>query len=232
MDANNLDNTKGPSPVATGLIAAVLGLAVGYGLASAMTNDDDNTPAANNVAVKTTDTKAADLRTLLNGLEKEHVQLAAQATKAGFDGNTNFDAAGKALFANGDEISAAVGSVYGADAGAQFDKIWDSHLTFFVDYTVGAKTGDKAKMDLAVSNLGGYVDAISDFLSKANPNLPREGVKQLFTEHVTLLKATVDAHGAGNYPESFAKQRETTVQVGKIADALAGAIVKQKPENF
>ena len=218
------------STTATVIFAAVLGLIVGIGGAAATMGMKESTNT--NTSAKATDTKAADLRVMLNGLEKEHVQLAAQATKAGFNGQQDFDAAGKALFTNGDEISAAVGSVYGEEAGAQFDKIWESHLNFFVDYTIGAKTADQAKMDKAVSDLGGYVDSISDFLSTANPNLPREAVKQLFTEHVTLLKATVDAHGAGNYQESFAKQHEATEQVGTIADTLSGAIVKQHPDKF
>ncbi|HSH31574.1 MAG TPA: hypothetical protein VK963_02795 [Candidatus Saccharimonadales bacterium] len=230
------EESKGSSLV-VGLVAAVVGLLVGFGGAKVLdqsqpaedTNTAVTTPAA---ATPTSDTKAADLRALLNNLESEHVQLAAQATKAGFDGNKNFDAAGKALFANGDNISGAVSSVYGDEAGKKFDQIWDSHLNFFVDYTVAAKKGDKAGMDKAVQNLNGYVEAISDFLSSANPNLPKAAVTQLFSEHVGLLKATVDAHAAGNYPESFAKQHDTNVQVGKIADALAGAVVKQMPEKF
>lgn len=219
------------STVTTAMIAAVVGIIIGVGGATAAKNMKKDV-APNTQSGAPAGTKTADLRVLLNGLEKEHVQLAAQATKAGFNGQKDFEAAGQALFGNGDEISAAVASVYGQEAGAQFDKIWDSHLNFFVDYTVGAKTGDTVKMDKAVSDLGGYIDAIADFLSQANPNLPREAVKQLFTEHVTLLKATVDAHGAGNYPESFAKQHQATLQVGTIADTLVGAIVKQHPDKF
>ena len=179
-----------------------------------------------------TDTKAADLRVLLNALEREHVDLASNAVRAGFDGAAGFSAAAAQLDQNSVELSKAVGSIYGADAEAKFLQIWRSHIGFFVDYTVAAKKGDKAGMDKAVANLGGYVDAISDFFSGANPNLPREAVHQLVSQHVTLLKAAVDTYGAGDFAGSYKNQHDSYNQIGKIADALSGAIVKQYPEKF
>ncbi len=218
------------------VVGLVLGLLVGAGGGYALGNKktDNDAPAANTAAVsnKATDTKAANLRVVLNSIEKEHVALASAATRAGFDGSPMFDAAGKATFQNSQELSDAVASVYGAEAGVKFKEIFDSHITFFVDYTVAAKAGDKAGMEKAVTNLNGYVEAISAFLSGANPNLPKDVVAQLFTEHVGLLKGAVDAHGAANYAESYAKQKEATTQIGTIADALAGAIVKQNPDKF
>jgi hypothetical protein len=179
-----------------------------------------------------TDTKAADLRVLLNALEREHVDLASAAVRAGFDGAPSFNAAAGQLDQNSVEISKAVGSIYGADAEAKFLQIWRSHIGFFVDYTVAAKKGDKAGMDKAVANLGGYVDAISDFFSGANPNLPREAVHQLVSAHVGLLKAAVDTYGAGDAAGSYKNQHDANNQIGTIADAISGAIVKQYPAKF
>jgi hypothetical protein len=165
-------------------------------------------------------------------LEQEHVSLAAAATRAGFDGDASFAAAAGSLGKNTQALADAVGSVYGDDAGAQFKKIWESHIGFFVDYTIAAKKGDKAGMQQAVDNLGGYVEEISSFFSKANENLPKETVKMLVGEHVGLLKAAVDAHGAGNHEESYTKEHEAVDQIHGIADAIAGAIVKQSPDKF
>lgn len=217
--------------IAGAAIALVLGLGGGYGIAKSMDGNSETTKSQT-ASVATTDTKAADLRVILNGLEREHVSLASQATRNGFDGSADFDASAKALDGNSVELSKAVGSVYGADAEAKFLEIWRSHIGFFVDYTVAAKAGDKAGMDKAVQNLGGYIDAISDFFSSANPNLPREAVRQLISDHVTLLKGAVDAHGAGDYAGSYAKEHDASVQIGTIADTTAGAIVKQYPQKF
>jgi hypothetical protein len=235
----NTNSSKGMMVAIVGVIAALIGLTVGYMVAgsmkspeTAMTEPAESMMQKSDSTVATTDTKAADLRVLLNALERQHVDLASAAVRNGFDGDPDFKASADALDANSVEISKAVGSVYGPEAEEKFLEIWRSHIGFFVDYTVAAKKGDKAGMDKAVANLGGYVDAISDLLSGANPNLPREAVAQLVGEHVGLLKGAVDAYGAGDYAGSYAKQAEANTQVGTIADALAGAIVKQYPEKF
>ena len=228
------NNEKGNAAI-IGIVAVVVGLLVGYMAGGVMKKPATQSAIEQKTgeAVTTGETKgASDLRVLLNGLEKQHVDLASAATRAGFDGNKDFEAASGALLKNSDEIAGAVGSVYGPEAQAKFLEIWNSHITFFVNYTVAAKKGDKAGMAKAEKDLGGYVEAISDFISEANPNLPREALIALFTEHVTLLKGAVDAHGAGNYAESYAKQGEAYTQVGEIADGLSGAIVKQFPDKF
>lgn len=213
---------------ATLVVGLAIGGGVGYAVNSANTQNDSVASAA-----PTTDTEAANLRTLLNNLESEHVDLAAAATRAGFDGDPSFTAAAGALGKNTDELSAAIGSVYGEEAGERFKEIWASHIGFFVDYTVAAKSGDMAGMDEAVQNLNGYVEAISTFLSDANPNLPKEAVAQLVTEHVGLLKEAVDKHGAGDYAGSYDAQSRARVQItNDIADTIAGAIVTQYPEKF
>jgi hypothetical protein len=216
------------------IITLVVGLLVGAGIGKAAVkgNESSNSSPKNNQSAST-DTKAAGLRTLLNNLEAEHVDLASAATRAGFDGDPSFNATAASLSKNTDNLSNAVASVYGDEAGAKFKDIWASHIGFFVDYTVAAKAGDQAGMDKAVQNLNGYVEAISTFLSNANPNLPKDAVAQLVTEHVTLLKEAVDKHGAGDHAGSYDAQSRARVQITtQIADTLAGAIVKQKPENF
>ncbi len=231
---NQLDHTSGKNKlVMTAVVTAIIGLGLGFGAAKAMETKDDMaatpTPVA---AAPSTATKAADLRVVLNALEREHVDLASQATRNGFDGSADFAASGKALDDNSVAISQAIGSVYGAEAQAKFLEIWRSHITFFVNYTVAAKKGDKAGMDKAVTDLGGYVDAISDFFSGANPNLPREAVHQLVNDHVGLLKGAVDSYGAKDFATSYAKEHEANAQIGTIADAIAGAVVKQYPAKF
>ena len=216
------------------IVTLVLGLAVGGGVGYAVADMNKDDEAKSSVASGETMTqKASDLRATLNNLEAEHVDLASAATRAGFDGDPSFEAAAGALGKNTDELSAAIASVYGEEAGVQFKEIWASHIGFFVDYTVAAKGGDQAGMDKAVQNLNGYVEAISTFLSDANPNLPKEAVSQLVTEHVTLLKEAVDKHGAGDFAGSYdAQDRARTQITTKIADTLSGAIVKQSPEKF
>ena len=217
--------------VVVAIVTLALGLAVGGGVGYAVAGM--NEMDGGQMADASTSTKTADLRATLNNLESEHVDLASAATRAGFDGDPSFEAAAGALSKNTDDISAAIASVYGDEAGEQFKEIWASHIGFFVDYTVAAKGGDQEGMDKAVQNLNGYVEAISTFLSEANPNLPKEAVAQLVSEHVGLLKEAVDKHGAGDYAGSYDAQARARTQITtEIADTLSGAIVKQYPEKF
>jgi hypothetical protein len=224
METSKMKSTA----VAVAAVALLIGGGTGYAIGMGKADKHDETSHS-----AVTDTKAADLRALLNNLQAEHVDLAAAATRAGFDGDPAFEAAAGALDKNSNELADAIGSVYGDEARQRFYEIWNSHIGFFVDYTVAAKNGDRAGMDKAVQNLNGYVEAISVFLSEANPNLPKEAVAQLVGEHVTLLKTAVDEHGAGNYAASYEAQRQAREQITRdIANTLAGAIVKQNPDKF
>lgn len=229
----NSSTSKTVMAVAVLVVGLVIGGSIGYSKGNDKNSDQSMNQSMKSASAATTDSKAAGLRTLLNNLESEHVDLASAATRAGFDGSTAFAGAAGALGKNTDSLSAAIGSVYGDEAGAKFKEIWASHIGFFVDYTVAAKKGDKPGMDKAVQNLNGYVEAISTFLSGANPNLPKDAVAQLVTEHVGLLKEAVDKYGAGDVPGSYDAQSRARTQITtKIADTLAGAIVKQSPEKF
>lgn len=222
-------NNKGLLVGAMLVLGVIIGGVSGY--AAGNKTDNDST-ATQQSTVASTDTKAADLRVVLNSLEAQHVDLASAATRAGFDGSPMFEASAGALDDNSIALSKAVGSVYGEEAEAKFLEIWRSHITFFVNYTVAAKAGDQAGMDKAVSDLNGYVSAISDLLGGAT-GLPKEAVAELVSEHVSLLKSAVDKHGAGDYAGSYEAQQQARDQItNKIADTLAGTIVKQNPDKF
>ena len=180
-----------------------------------------------------TDTKAAGLRVLLNALNREHANLASETLRHVHDNDPSTAAAAGALDKNSLALAASVGSVYGPEAEKQFLEIWRSHINFFVTYSTAARAGDEAGMEKAERDLAGYVNRISDFLSGANPNLPRAAVHQVVSTHVALLKSTVDAHADGDFAKSHSQQRATDAQIGtQVADTLAGAIVKQFPQKF
>jgi hypothetical protein len=176
---------------------------------------------------------AADLRVALNTLLGEHVYLASRATGAALAGRTaEFEAAAAVLDGNSMALSAAVGSVYGEDAGAAFLELWRSHIGFFVDYTNGVATNDEAAKTMAVENLTGYAEDFAAFLSSANPNLPAEAVQQLVIVHVNTLAPAVERQGAQDFPAAFARLREAYAHMPMIGDALAGAIAQQFPDRF
>jgi hypothetical protein len=181
----------------------------------------------------TAGTKAAELRTGLNALLSEHVILAASATGAALGGrDAEFKAAAAALDANSVDLSKAIGSVYGQGAQDAFLPLWRKHIGFFVDYTVGVATKDKAKQDKAVADLVGYTQDFDAFLSSANPNLPKAVVADLVKTHVLTLKDVVDAQAVGDQRGAYTAIRAAAGHMRMVADPLADAIVKQFPDRF
>ena len=227
-----METQKG-STLSTVIMAVIVGIVLaGGGLLYINNHKAANPTTTEAMTTPTTDTKSADLRVLLNALERQHVDLASAATRNGFSGNPDFQASAQALDKNSQALGDAIGQVYGPDAEKQFLVLWRRHITDFVNYTVAAKKGDKAGMQAAVADLGGYIQDTATFFSSANPNLPKDAVAKLLTEHVTLLKQTVDTYAAGDYAGSYDNQGQAYTQVGTIADTMSGAIVKQSPNKF
>jgi hypothetical protein len=181
----------------------------------------------------TSATKAAELRTGLNSLFREHIFLAAAATGAALDGReAEFKAAAAALDGNSVDIAKAIGSVYGKDAGEAFLPLWRKHIGFAVDYTVGVATKDKGKADTAVNELIQYTQDFGAFLSAASPKLPKSVVADLVKHHVVTLKDVIDAQAEKDSARAYTAVRTAAAHMQMIADPLAETIVKQFPAKF
>ncbi|MCB0091087.1 MAG: hypothetical protein KDE54_24510, partial [Caldilineaceae bacterium] len=176
---------------------------------------------------------AAELGARLNMLLAEHTYLAAMATSAAIgEGHAEIEAAAMALDANSLDLAAAIGSVYGADAGEAFLALWRTHIGFFVDYTEGAAMGNEAKRQAALDALAGYAEDFGAFLEAANPNLPKAAVADALGPHVGTLTAVIDAQVAGDYMAAYMHLRDAYAHMRMIADALTHAIVVQFPDMF
>ncbi len=178
-------------------------------------------------------TKAVDFRVALNQLLQEHLYLASSATGAALGGRSaEFAAAGAALNANGTDIGAALGTLYGTDAQDQFNKIWSAHNGFFVDYTTGVAKNDKAMQDKAVQDLTTiYLPEFSAFLAGAT-DLPLDAVTSLVTDHILTTKTIVDAQAKGDWTAAAAADRIAGQHMEMIGDPLAKAIVTKLPAKF
>jgi copper chaperone CopZ len=213
------------------VIAAVV--ATGCGWPNSMQSMSGHSMHSSGMMAEKSGWSAADIRTGLNSLFGEHVLIAAVATSHALGGrDAAFQGAAGGLDANSVDISKAIGLVYGPDAEKAFLPLWRKHIGFFVDYTTGVATKDKAKQDKAVNDLVRYSDDFGAFLSSANPNLPKSVVADLVKTHVVTLKDVVDAQAAGDWPKAYAAVRSAYHHMQMIGDPLASAIVKQFPSRF
>jgi hypothetical protein len=228
--------SKGASTAAA-IITLVLGLAVGGGVgyAAAANMNKDDSHATSSVSEKSpnVNTKAADLRASLVSMGTEHMDLTYTAVSAALQGSKSADADKAALIQNGHDIGAAVGSVYGKEAETTFNKVWDIHLTEFVNYAVASSKGDEAAKQTALSTIDSqYTHPLAAYLAKANPNLPEDALYSALKEHVDMTAVMIDDEAKGDYTAAEQQRDMGVKHLQGLMTTLAGGIVKQFPDKF
>ncbi|MDB5184721.1 MAG: hypothetical protein JWN38_529 [Candidatus Saccharibacteria bacterium] len=227
-------NAAKKSLVTISVAMLIVGGLIGFGITKAADNSDNNsTKSSMTSAVPTSATKAADLRSTLVMLGVEHMTYTDQAVDAALDGSPNAAATSAALYANGTDLGAAVGSIYGKDAETTFNTVWKLHLDDFVKYAVAGKQGDAAAQAAALADIdANYTKPLAQYLAKANPNLPEGTLEGLLREHVNMTAKMIDLHISGDYSGEAAELKMANAHMEAIFSALASGIVKQYPAKF
>ena len=175
---------------------------------------------------------ATDLRIRLDTLLGEHTQMATLAMRAALADAPDLPAAKAALGENSDELQAAIGSIYGDDAGAAFAEHWRHHTSLYLDYVEATRDGDEAGRQAALEQLTTYQSNFTAFLSDANPFLHESEFRSLVQEHTDFLVSQADSYADGDFAASYATQREAWAQIGELSAGLAEAIADQFPNVF
>jgi hypothetical protein len=179
------------------------------------------------------DSKAADLRINLNLKLGEHLIFAAKATDAALGGRMDeFTAYNEKLKTNGKDIGAMVKAAFDATAETAFNKVWEEHNQYFVDYTTGVATDDQAKKDQAVKDLTeNYVPQFAALLNSAT-KIPVADLKNLTMAHVLTTKAIVDAQASKDWTVAYTNIRTAFAHMQMIGDPLAEAISANDQTKF
>ncbi len=226
MEESHSAKTTG---IVIGVVMLVVGGLAGFGITKAA---DNNKTTTNNLA-PTSATKAADLRANLVTLGLEHMTLTDQAVDAALDGSPNASATAAALYSNGTDIGAAVGSVYGKDAETTFNTVWKLHLDDFVKYAVADKQGDATAKAAALADIdANYTKPLAQYLAKANPNLPEATLEGALRDHVQMTATMIDDHVQGNYTAEASELNMANMHMEGLFSTLASAIVTQYPSKF
>lgn len=216
----------------TGWTLAIVALIIGGGLGYMACNVNDVNTGIGGTAGGSSDKKVA-LYTAMRGLWSDHVFWTREYITTFAEGNTPAaTAAANRLMKNQEDIGAAVGQYYGADAGRQVTALLKEHIGIAVELLAAAKADDTAKFNDADARWKKNADDIATFLSSANPNWPEQALKDMMAEH---LKTTTDEAVASlkkDYPASVAAFDMVFDHINKMSDALAGGIIAQFPDKF
>lgn len=213
------------------IVALVVGGGTGYAIG--MNKDDGHSSMSMSASTGAVDSKGSDLRATLVSFGTEHMDLTYGAVSSALAGAPSAQADQDDLIKNGKDLSAAVGSVYGDEAAATFEKVWTLHLTEFVNYAVASSKMDDAAKQQALSNIDSqYTKPLAAYLAKANPNLPEDALYSGLSEHVKMTAAMIDKQASGDYAGATADRDEAVKHLEGLMSTLAGGIVKQFPDKF
>ncbi len=191
--------------------------------------------AAQSAAQSNKESQAAtDLRVALNSLLKDHVttNLTVNRSIANGASEAEINAGIQAQVANSDALSAAVASIYGQAAGAQFSEMFLEHIEESNNFARAVAAGDEGAKIAANEELKEYLEEIATFFSTAIPVLPYDAVYGLLLEHEGLINQSTEAFETRNFGQSKKVEQQAIRQVSVIADALASGIIATQPDKF
>lgn len=136
------------------------------------------------------------------------------------------------VVANAKQIAAAIEPFYGKAGSDGLMKLLVEHYGAVKAHIDATVSGDKDKQATAAKSLTDNAGHIADFLSGANPNLPRATVNSLFVGHAAHHMSQDQELKDGEYAQEAKTWAAMRDHMYVIADALTAAIAKQFPDKF
>jgi hypothetical protein len=187
--------------------------------------------AAHAAAVEPASGKAAATGAALRDLWVGHIFWVRNVVTASLAGNKVAAAAAeKEVVANAKAIAGAIEPYYGKEASEKLFALLAGHYGAIKEYLQAG--GSKEKEDAAIKKLTGNAGEIAKFLSGANPNLPFDTLNGLLLAHGGHHLQEIQQLKSKQYAQEAQTWEAMKKHMYVIADALAGAIVKQFPAKF
>jgi hypothetical protein len=197
--------------------------------ASAAQREDQTKPA---VKASAHSTAAADLRASMRKLWTDHTVWTRDYIIAAVDDKPDAMAAANRLMKNQEDIGNAIAAYYGAPAGQQLTALLKQHISIAVDLIKAAKAGDAAAQKRADDQWQQNAVEIATFLSKANPNWPKDALVGMMKMHLSTTTAEVVARLKHDWNADVRAYDAVYEHILMMADALSDGIVKQFPDKF
>lgn len=162
----------------------------------------------------------------------DHVVWTRDYVIAALGDQPSAQASANRLLKNQEDIGNAIAGIYGQSAGAALTRLLKEHITIAVDVVKAAKAGDKGGLASADAKWQKNGNDIADFLSKANPNLPRAAVADMMRMHLSTTTNEVVARLNKDWEGDIRAFDAVYDHILVMSDAIADAIVKQFPQRF
>jgi hypothetical protein len=134
--------------------------------------------------------------------------------------------------ANARSIATTIEPFYGAAAKDGFFKLLAGHYGAVRAYLVATVAGDASAQATATQSLTSNAEEIADFLSKANPYLPKDALQGLLLAHGGHHIQQIQQLKDRKYEAEAQTWEEMKNHVYQIADATADALARQFAKKF
>ena len=175
---------------------------------------------------------AADLRVTMNNLLREHVSVNIDVNRDIVSDSNDLAATLEAEYQNGEDLAAAIGSIFGSDAEAAFMELFEEHLEASNGIAEAIEMSDEELVEEEMEELEEYLMEIATFLSSAIDGLDYDTAFNGLMQHEELVNEATIAFNDGDYEESYRYEAEALSQISGIADALTTGIVMTFPDKF
>jgi len=212
-------------------LLSVFVLLVGLGAPNALAAQRD-TQAKRAVATGGHGSAAADLKISMRKLWTDHTVWTRDYIIAAVDDKPDAMAAANRLMKNQEDIGRAIAAYYGPAAGQQLTTLLKDHISIAVDLIKAAKAGNKTAQQQADDRWQRNAVDIATFLSKANPNWPKDTLADMMKKHLSTTTAEVVARLTHDWEGDVRAYDAVYDHILMMSDALSDGIVKQFPEKF
>jgi len=175
---------------------------------------------------------SAELHQNMRKLWTDHVVWTREYIIAAVGNTPDVQAAANRLMKNQEDIGNAIAGYYGPAAGQQLTSLLKQHISIAVDLIEAAKKGDKAAQQQADARWQQNAVDIATFLSKANPNWPKETLVEMMKMHLATTTTEVVARLTHDWNGDVRAFEAVYDHILMMSDALSDGIVKQFPDKF
>lgn len=136
------------------------------------------------------------------------------------------------LLRNAADFASLFELFYGADVARRIQALFTDHFLIARELVLAAKANDSQKFEMENQKFFENADAIARLLSDNNPFWDYEMVKNMFSQHLELIKNEVSNFLNNRFEENIQLYDDMEMQALAMADLMLEGLIRQFPEDF
>jgi hypothetical protein len=173
-----------------------------------------------------------DLRNTMRQLWEEHIVYTRNFIISALGDLEDTGKVAERLLRNQDDIGNAIKPIYGEEAGKKLAALLRDHILIAADIVKAAKAGNNDGVAKGQKKWIENADAIAEFLGGANPNWPKQALKDMLYKHLAYTTTEVVSRIKKDWDADIEAYDKGHVHMLMFADTLTDGIIKQFPKKF